>query len=685
MNFGKKTKMSFRTAIRAALAAGTVLTLTAAGPIGKPQLGEFGFDRAGQDTAVAPGQDFYGYANGGWDKTTQIPADKARFGMFDVLDDLSKTRTRAILEGEAAGQGRGTPGRKAADYYHAFMDEGAIEARGAAPLQAELRAVASIDSPQTLAHTMGTLERTGVSTAFDYGVDVDEKDPDAYIPALRQGGLGLPDRDYYLKDDPAIVTVRGKYKAHIAKMLALAGYPDPQGNAERIFALETEIAHVHWTRVESRQAEKTYNKLSQSALAAAAPGFAWNSFAEAAGLASQPNLIVGEPSAIAGEARLLAATPLPTVKAYLAYKLIEARADVLPKAFVDERFDFYGRALSGTPELKVRWKRGVEQTSGALGEAIGQIYVAHYFPPAAKASADQLVHNILTAMNARLQHIPWMDAATREKAVVKLAAFKPKIGYPEKWRDYTRLDVRPDDAYGNKVRANTFEWDREQRRLGQPTDRGEWGMTPMTINAYANPVWNEIVFPAAILQPPFFDPNADPAVNYGAIGVVIGHEISHHFDDQGRKFDPTGRLADWWTPGDIERFAKLTDRLAAQYDKYEPLPGLHVQGKLTLGENIADVVGLQVAHDAYLRSLHGRPAPVIDGMTGDQRFYLGFAQVWREKQRDAALRRQLLSDPHSPGQQRADAVRNLDPWYAAFKPKPGEALYLAPGDRVKIW
>ncbi len=676
--------MTRRTA-RAALALGTILTLAAAAPAGKPQLGAYGFDTAGMNRSVQPGQDFYGYANGSWDKTTVIPADRATYGMFTALDDLSKTRTRSILEGTAPKLAPGTPGRKAGDYYHAFMDEAAIEARGAAPLQAEMAEIAAIKDAAGLARVMGALTRTGVQTPFAFGVTLDSKNPDAYIPGLEQGGLGLPDRDYYLKDDAALVTVREQYTPHIARMLQLAGYPDAQGNARRILDLENAIAKVHWTRVESRQADKTYNKLTFAELPARAPGFDWAAFAQGANLGGTGDLLVAQPSAIAGEAKIVAAAPLDTMKAYLAYKLATARADVLPKAFVDENFAFSGHVLSGTPELKARWKRGVEQSSAALGEAVGQIYVARYFPPAAKASADDLVRNILAAMNARLQTIPWMASQTRAKAVIKLAAFRPKIGYPDKWRDYTRLDVRADDAYGNDARATAFDWDRQVRRIRDKTDRGEWFMTPMTINAYANPTWNEIVFPAAILQPPFFDPNADAAVNYGAIGVVIGHEISHHFDDQGRKYDPTGRLADWWTQGDIDRFAKLTDRLAAQYDRYEPLTGVHVNGKLTLGENIADVVGLQVAHDAYLRSLHGHPAPVIGGLTGDQRFYLGFAQVWRTKYREAALRRQLLSNEHSPGMQRADAVRNLDPWYAAFRAKPGEALYLAPAERVKIW
>ncbi len=666
----------------AALALGAA-TLIAAAPTG-PTFGDYGYDAAGADHSVKPGDDWYRFANGTWDRTTQIAPDRSSAGGFIKLDDLSKERTRAILEASAS-QAAGTPGRKAGDYYHAFMDENAIEAKGAGPLKAEIARIAAVRDTCELARVMGELSREGVETPFGFGIGVDDKNPDAYLAEIEQSGLGLPDRDYYLVDKPDYKDTRAKYATHIARMLRLADYVDPEGNAARIVALETAIARAHWTRVESRDADKRYNKMTFADLPARAPGFDWAAFQAGLGTSNLRDLNVAQPSAIAGEAKLIDATPLGTWKAYLAFKTEKARAAVLPKSFVDEDFAFNGTVLSGTPQLKVRWKRGVEQTSEALGEAIGQTYVAQYFPPASKAAADDLVHNILLAMHDRLEHIEWMDPQTRARALVKLAAFTPKIGYPDKWRDYSRLEVRPDDAYGNDARATAFEFDRELRRVADKTDRGEWGMTPMTINAYANPVWNEIVFPAAILQPPFFDAKADPAVNYGAIGAVIGHEISHHFDDQGRKYDPTGRLANWWTPGDVERFAKLTDKLAAQYDQYEPLPGTHIQGKLTLGENIADVVGITVALDAYHKSLHGKPAPVIDGLTGDQRFYLGFAQVWRGKRRDAAVRAQLAADPHSPERFRALTVRNVEPWYQAWGAKPGDKLYLAPGDRVKIW
>jgi len=667
---------------RAALALGTVLTLAAAAPVGKPQLGTYGFDTAGMDRAVKPGDSWYYFANGQWEAKTVIPGDKPAYGSFFSLQELSETRTRGILENEAAAQAPGTSGRKAADYYRAFMDEGRIEALGTAPLRAEIDRLTGFNDLRSLAVTFGKAERAGIGTPFGFQFSIDEKDPDAYLAMLGQSGLGLPDRDFYLT--PQYEKLRPLYVAHVARVLALAGYADPQGNAQKIFDLETAIAKVHWTRIERRQAEKTYNKFAFADLPAKAPGFDWAAFEEGLGVSSLANLNVAEPTAIASEAALIKSVPLDTWRAYLAFHTASARSSVLPKAFVDEQFALT-KVLSGQTDIEERYKRGVAATEGALGEAIGQIYVTKYFPPATKAKADELVHNLLGAFHARLETVAWMAPETRAVALKKLESFRPKIGYPDKFRDYSRLEVRGNDAYGNALRSIEFEFDRDLRRINQPTDRGEWGMTPMTINAYANPVWNEVVFPAAILQPPFFDPNADDAVNYGGIGAVIGHEISHHFDDQGRKYDARGRLASWWTPGDVERFTKLTDRLVKQYDVYEPIPGQHLKGEQVLGENIADVVGITVAHDAYIRSLHGKPAPVIGGLTGDQRFYLGWAQVWREKYRDQYKQLLVTVDVHSLNPYRAATVRNVDAWYAAWGAKPGDKLYLAPADRVKIW
>jgi putative endopeptidase len=468
-------------------------------------------------------------------------------------------------------------------------------------------------------------------------------------------------------------------------MLTLAGYDNAPARAKAIFDLETKLASAHWTRVERRQAEKTYNPVARDGLAAAYPGVDWTQLLTATGLNAQPTIVVANPSAVVGAGKLIDSEPLAVWKDYLAFHTISDVAPFLPKAFVDANFDFYRKTLGGQPEIQPRWKRGVDATSATLGEALGKLYTAEYFPPESKAKADELVKNIIAAMDARLANLAWMDPATRAQAREKLAAFKPKIGYPENWRDYSALTIVRGDAFGNAERATEFEYQRQLAKLGKPIDRSEWFMTPMTVNAYANPVWNEIVFPAAILQPPFFDANADPAVNYGGIGAVIGHEITHHFDDQGRKYDKTGKLADWWTPQDVARFKALTDKVVAQYAAYQPLPGKNVNGELTLGENMADLAGINIAYDAWKRSLGGKPAPVIDGFTGDQRFFLGFSQVWRQKYRDAALLQQLVTDPHTAGHFRPYVVRNLDQWYAAFDAKPGEKLYLAPADRLKVW
>jgi putative endopeptidase len=468
-------------------------------------------------------------------------------------------------------------------------------------------------------------------------------------------------------------------------MLRMAGQPDPQGSAQRIYDLEKQIAQVHWARAELREVEKGYNPAQVADLATSMPGFDWKAMLAAQGLGAQSRVIVGQPSALTGIAKIVAATPLPVWREYLAFHTISNAAPLLSSNFVNAQFALFGTTINGTPELKQRWKRGVDLVNGSLGEAVGQIYVQKYFPPAAKAKADELVRNLIAAMDARLAKLEWMAPETKVKARAKLAAFTPKIGYPDKFRDYTALRVVKGDVLGNADRVAEFEYNRQLNKIGKPVDRSEWFMTPQTVNAYANPLMNEVVFPAAILQPPFFDPNADPAVNYGAIGAVIGHELSHHFDDQGRKFDPKGNFADWWTPADVQRFTALTDKVVAQYGAYEPIPGSHVNGKLTLGENMADLAGINVAYDAYKLSLKGKKPPVLDGFTGDQRFFMGFGQVWQTKAREASIKNQLTTDPHTPGQWRAYVVRNLDAWYPAFDVKPGQKYYLAPADRIKIW
>jgi putative endopeptidase len=647
---------------------------------GAPAYGRFGFDTSGMDKSVKPGDNFYGYANGTWQKTTQIPADRSSYGMFHKLQDLSLERTRGILE-DAEKQ----PDSKIGMFYASFMDEAAANQKGVAPLKPWLAEIAAAKDKAALGAEIAKLSRIGVTTPFSTGVGQDDKLPDQYIGQFAQDGLGLPDRDYYLKDDPALAKNRAAYVGYIAKLFTLAGIPNGDARAKAIMAFETEIAKVHWTPEESREADKTYNKWQSGDFEAKAPGFPWAGYLSDLGYDGQKAFLVAQPSAVAGEAKLFANAPVALIQDYLTFHLIDEYARYLSQDFVDAGFAFHGTEMSGTPQNQPRWKRGVTLVSGQMGEAVGQVYVGKYFPPEAKAAADALVHNIIAAMGQRIPKLTWMDAATKQKALQKLAAFTPKIGYPTKWRDYSTLQIVSGDLVGNVARGNAFEYQRGLNKLGKPIDRGEWGMTPMEINAYANFAMNEIVFPAAILQPPFFDPKADPAVNYGGIGVVIGHELSHHFDDQGRKYDSHGALTDWWTPQDVSRFTAMTDKLVAQYDAYEPLPGVHVSGKLTLGENMADLAGLSLAHDAYALSLGGKPAPTIDGFTADQRFYLGYAQVWRTKYRDPILRQQLLTNPHSPGQQRTDEVRNKDLWYKAFDVKPGEALYLPPADRVNVW
>ncbi|MDB5686948.1 MAG: peptidase [Rhizorhabdus sp.] len=673
-----------------ALSAGTMLVsgaaiwtagATAAQSVNaKPQYGSFGFDEAGMDRKVAPGDDFYAYANGAWAKNTPVPPDRSNFGMFTVLDELSTSRSRAILDEQAK-----TPGTKTGDFYASFMDEKAVDAAGIAPLTPSLKAIKALDSKAAVAAEMAELRKSGVNAPFILYVGQDDKDPEKYIVSSVQGGLGMPDRDYYLKTDAKIVETKTAYQAFLTKLLDLAGEPDAAARATAIVAFETELAKVHWTRVESRDSTKTYNKWNRADFAKAAPGFDWDAFLTKAGVDKEPTFLVAQPSAFTGMAKVLADTPLAVLKDYLIVNTINAASPYLSKPFVDADFAFNQGVLSGTPENAARWKRGVNLVKDNIGEELGKAYVDRYFTPETKAAADALVHNVIEAMGRRIDGLTWMTPETKVKARQKLAAFTPKIGYPSKWRDYSALEIKRGDLLGNVMRANVFEWQRGLNKLGKPLDRTEWGMTPMEINAYANPVMNEIVFPAAILQPPFFDPHADPAVNYGGIGAVIGHEISHHFDDQGAKYDMHGRLADWWAPEDVKRFNALTDQLVKQYDGYEPLPGMHIQGAMTQGENIADLAGLTVAYEAYQLSLGGKPAPVIDGFTGDQRFYLGWAQVWRRNYREANLRQRLLTDPHSPSVQRAWVVRNLDPFYKAYDPKPGTKMYLAPEARVRIW
>ncbi|HEY0314435.1 MAG TPA: M13-type metalloendopeptidase [Allosphingosinicella sp.] len=649
---------------------------------GKPELGAWGVDLSGMDKTANPGDSWYNYVNGTWDRTTEIPADKSSWGGFGVLAELSNTRTRTLVEDIASKPAaQGSNEQKIGDLYRSYMDEAAIEKAGIEPLKPYLARIDAIHSQTDLAAAFAEANRTGVGSPIGIGIQQDLKNNSLYAAYVGQGGIGLPDRDYYT--EAKFEPIRAKYVEHVTNMLRLAGISEPEARAKRVFELEKDIAATHWSRVQSRQTEKLYNPKSLAELAQMAPGFDWTTYLKGTGFADQSRVIVAQPSAIEGTAKIIASAPIDTWKDYLTVRTIRASAPMLPKAFVDENFAF-AKVLTGTPQLPDRWKRGVGVVNGVLGEAVGQAYVSRYFTPETKAKADELVHNLIRAMDARLANLTWMAPETKAKARVKLAAFTPKIGYPDKWRDYSALQIVPGDLVGNAFRARAFEYNRQLAKMGKPVDKGEWFMTPMTVNAYANPVMNEVVFPAAILQPPFFDPNADMAVNYGAIGAVIGHELSHHFDDQGRKYDPQGNLADWWTAADVERFKTGTDKVIAQYGGYEPVKGTHVNGELTLGENMADLAGLAVAYDAYKLSLHGKADRVIDGYTGDQRFFLGFGQVWRNKMREAAMMQQLTTDPHSPGQLRPNVVRNFDQWYKAFNVTSG-ALYLPPEQRIHIW
>ena len=648
-------------------------------PAPKPQYGTFGFDTAGMDTSVAPGDDFYDFANGTWAKNTPIPADKSNYGMFTVLDDLSRARTKEIIEGQAQDSNS-----KIGNAYASFMDEAALEAKGLAPFDPWLDQVRGLKSKAGLPQLYAEADRLGIAVPFAMFIGQDRKNSDQYALNVLQGGLGMPDRDYYLSKDPKQLETKAKYLEHLTNVLTMAGEPNAAARAKAIVAFETKIAQVHWTKAESRNVDKTYNKMTLADLPRIAPGFDFPAFIKADGVNSD-YVIVFQPSAFKGISALIGSTPLQVLRDQLLVGSLDAYSAYLPKKFDDETFAFYGTTLNGTPQQEERWKRAVDFTVGALGDDVSKLYVAKYFPPETKAAADQLVHNIIGAMDRRIDQLDWMSAETKAKAHAKLAAFTPKIGYPSQWRDMSGLVVDRGDLLGNAMRSNRFEHDYQVGHLGGAIRRWEWGMTPMTINAYSNPTMVEIVFPAAILQPPFFDPNADPAVNYGGIGAVIGHEMSHQFDDQGAKYDLHGNLVDWWTPADAKNFQSRLDKLGAQFDAYEPLPGMHVQGKLTMGENVADLAGLTVAHDAYIASLNGAPPPVIDGMSADQRFYLGWAQVWRRNYREPNLRQRLLTDPHSPSPQRTDIVRNMDPWYPAFQVQPGQKLYLAPADRVRIW
>jgi len=649
-----------------------------------PRYGAWGFDLAGIDRSVKPGDSFYKFANGVWDAQTQIPADRSSYGYFAKLAELSDARNRAIIEEAAAGKLSDADGVKVGAAYKAFMDEARLEALDAKPIAPALNQIKAVADKTAFTKLMATAPVSPFSTLFEFYITADEKDPSRYAAYVSPGGLGLPDRDYYL--EAGFAEKKAAYQVYVGKMLEMAGWADPQGSAKAVVDFETEIAKLSWSRVEQRDSVKMYSPKTVTELPTYAPGVDWSALLAGAELPGVKRVVVNSDTAVTKLAALYAATPVETLKAWEAFHVVDGAAPLLSKRFVDTHFAFRGKVLSGQPEIRPRWKRGVSRVNSMLGEAVGKHYVAEYFPPESKAKADELVANILAAMKLRIEKLDWMTPETRAKALDKLSKFTVKIGYPVNWRDYSALEIKADDAYGNSLRAGAFDWRRDVARLNGPVDRDEWLMTPQMVNAYYNPPMNEIVFPAAIMQPPFFDPKADPAVNYGGIGGVIGHEVSHGFDDQGRNYAGDGSLTDWWQPADAAKFETQAKKLGAQYSAFEPLPGAKVNGDLTMGENIGDMGGLSLAYDAYLLSLKGKPAPVLDGFTGEQRVYLGWAQVWRSKIRDDALRQQVVSDPHSPDEFRVEgAVRNQEGWYKAFDVKPGDKLYVAPENRVKIW
>lgn len=653
----------------------------------KATIGAWGVDIAAMDKSIKPGDDFFRHTGGTWMKNTQIPADRSRWGSFDILRAKSEDDLRAALEDAAKGSlASGSAERKAVDHYRAYLDTASIEAKGLTPAKDDLARIASAQTHEDIAKIIASPDITAASPIAVFAT-LDAKRPNAWVPGVAQSGLGIGDRDYYLKPDAKFADIRAKYQAYVEKMLTLAAYPDPAANAAAILGLERQIAEIHWPRDKSRNRDLTYNPKTRAELMAFAPEFPWEAGLGAYGMPEQNLFIVSQVDAVQGLAKLFRATPVGTWRAYLTFHYLNAMADVLPKAFDDASFDFNGRVISGQPEQRERWKRAVSAVSGqSMGEASGQLYVKRQFSPQAKAAMRELVENLRAAYRTRIAKLPWMTEDTKKAALRKLETINVKIGYPDKWRDYGSLEIKPDDAFGNRKREFAFDRARDVARFKKPADRGEWGMSPQTVNAYYRPTWNEIVFPAAILQAPFFDLHADAAVNYGGIGAVIGHEMGHGFDDQGSKSDENGVLRKWWNEEDERRFKELGDKLANQYSQFEPLPGLKLNGRLSLGENIGDLGGLNVALEAYKIHLKGKPAKTLDGYSDVQRFFLGFGQIWRQLMREEALRNQIVQGPHSPGEYRANGtVRNMDEWYDAFGVQPGDKLYLPPEERVRIW
>jgi putative endopeptidase len=650
----------------------------------------------GLDRSVAPGDDFFGYANGAWMKATEIPADRSTWGTSAIIAERTAQRTRDLItEATKTDAPAGSDARKVGDYYASFMDEEAIEKKGLGVLSPTLDAIKAIKDPASLARFLGGTLRADVDVLnatkletdnlFGLWVAQDLDDPTHYSAFLLQGGLEMPDRDYYLSKEPRMAEIRAKYRTHVAAMLKLANVPDPDAKAAKVVDLETKIAETHATREETEDVLKGNNHWTKAQLLSRAPGLDWNAFLGAAELDKQAAFVVWHPKALTGISALVKKEPLDTWKAFLTFHALERTASYLPKALSDEAFAFHGKTLAGIPQRAERWKRAMAETDAALGQVVGKLYVAKYFPPSEKARAEQMVKNIIAAFARRIDGLEWMAPKTKEQAKAKLAALKVGIGYPDSWRDYSSLEVVRGDAFGNAERAEKFEYRRNLNKLGKPVDRSEWVMNPQLVNAVNLPAMNALNFPAAILQPPDFDPNRPSVMDYGSAGATIGHEICHSFDDTGALFDATGKLRNWWSEEDFAHFRASSAAMVAQFDAYRPFPDVHVNGKQTVSENIADVAGLKAAYDAYRMAYGGKEAETIDGFTGDQQFFLSFAHGWRSKIREPALRQRLVTDVHAPAEYRADTVRNIDAWYTAFDVKPGQKLHLKPEARVRVY
>ena len=672
-------------------ALASLILVSASGAIAQDRVPNIpGIDTSGMDLSVRPQDDFFRYVNGKWVGDTEIPADQSSFGTFAMLRLEAQQAVRAIIEEQSRTKAApGSLAQKVGDYYKAYMDTAHRDALGIAPLKSEIDEIANITDAKDLAAGFARASEIGVRLPFNVNVGTDQRNSSAYAVSISQSGLGMPDRDYYLRTDGKFPDTRKAYTTYIARLFALSNQPDPEGAAARIVDLETRIARLQWDRARNRDRNATYNKMPVTALQSSTPHFDWHAY-----LAELPadakskvkEVIVRQPDYITSIDAVIAETPIDTWKEYLTFGLISAFADELSSPFADSQFEFNGKVIGGRQQQPAQWRRGVTKVEQVLGEPVGRLYVERHFKAEAKARMDALIRNLLAAFKAGIDDLEWMSPQTKKEAQAKLAKYRLKIAYPDQWRDYSDFDVKPGDHVGNLLRYRRFQDTESWDRLGKPVEKWRWGFTPQTVNASYSATNNEITFPAGILQPPFFNVDADDAVNYGAIGAVIGHEISHGFDDQGRKSDGDGNLRDWWTADDAKQFEARAATLGAQFESYDPLPGMKINGRQTMGENIGDLSGIAVAYRAYKMSLHGKDAPVIDGFTGDQRFFLGYAQIWRFKSRDEALRNQLLTDAHSPGMYRAFVpLTNIDAWYSAFNVKPGDKLYRAPHDRVKIW